>query len=75
MCVCMRMPVHVHVYISVGHGSQAEVRGQLAGASTLLPSCGSQGLKLSRLVADPLLDEPSLQALWCCFNGCSTFSK
>lgn len=51
VCVCVH--TCVCVCMSVGHGSQVEVRGQIAEVSTLLPSRGSQGLKLSRLVAGP----------------------
>lgn len=34
----------VHVYVYVCHNACVEVKGQLKGASALLPSCGMQGL-------------------------------
>lgn len=43
------------------HGTCVEVGGQLAGAGSLLPSCGSLGLLTSALAASLLPAEPSCQ--------------
>lgn len=49
------------VFVEGCRGTPVEVGGQLAGASSLLPPCGSLGLLMSGLAASLLPAEPSRQ--------------
>lgn len=56
------------------HGTCVEVRGQLAGAGSLLPSCGSLGLLTSALAVSLLPAKPSCQpygVLLSCVRVCT----